>query len=145
MTEWRREYSYDKVGNRTQLIKVDGAGSTTYTYAYNGLGQLESVTWTVSSDNWGNGYTYDANGNLTSKNTDKNSTTQTAWTYSWDTQDRLVAVVKDDQTVSDEDLRVEYKYCPMCGGDCPGNLVKRQTHNPDRIRIFDARRQRAAG
>ena len=42
--------------------------------------------------------------------------TQTAWTYSWDVQDRMTGAVKDDQTGADNDLKVEYVYCPSCGG-----------------------------
>ncbi|HEQ60275.1 MAG TPA: hypothetical protein ENN74_01565, partial [Firmicutes bacterium] len=90
-TQWRRQYQYDKVGNRTQLIKTDGATSRTYYYWYNGLGQLETMRWNVSGPEWYCRYTYDANGNLTGRTIDIEETLiQEEWTYDWDAQDRLV-------------------------------------------------------
>jgi len=63
-TIWQREYEYDKVGNRTKLIKDDGSGGVTYDYSYNGLGQLTKVEWTVGTTEYEKTYSYDANGNL---------------------------------------------------------------------------------
>jgi len=116
-TQWRRQYQYDKVGNRTQLMKTDGATSRTYYYWYNGLGQLETMRWNVNGPEWYCRYTYDANGNLTGRTIDIEETLiQEEWTYAWDAQDRLVKVEKDDRTGAGEDVKVEYKYCQTCGG-----------------------------
>jgi len=117
-TQWRRQYQYDKVGNRTQLIKTDGATTLTYTYSCNGLGQLSDVRWVAGGGEdhfWT--YSYDENGNLTEKERNvEHEVVYETWTYNWDAQDRLVRVEKDDKTQADEDRKVEYKYCQTCGG-----------------------------
>lgn len=43
-TEWRRQYTYDDIGNRTQLIETDDqSNSETYHYIHNAYGQLIQV------------------------------------------------------------------------------------------------------
>ncbi len=67
-TEWECPhewfYSYDSVGNRTQMVYVlEGEFTTMNYYGYNNLNQLTSST----SGGAGTSYSYDANGNLTAK------------------------------------------------------------------------------
>ena len=86
----------------------------TYTYDYNGLGQLSSVTWTEGAQRE-IVYFYDANGNVTGKGEKIAGQFMVGWIYYRDAQDRLIAVEKDDLD-TDQDALVKYKYCQTCGG-----------------------------
>jgi hypothetical protein len=95
--QWKREDTYDAAGNRTEIDKDDGSGTTTYDYTYNHLMQLTKVEWPKSSVGYRNQYTYDDNGNLASKTEETDDggwRTDVSWTYSWDVQDRLTKVEK---------------------------------------------------
>jgi RHS repeat-associated protein len=68
-------YGYDAVGNRTTAWQTEG-------YQYQPFNKL------VSTDS-GLSYTYDANGNLTSKS-DALAISGAHWQYTWDAENRLV-------------------------------------------------------
>ena len=64
---------------------------------------------------------YDANGNLVEKKEEHRDggttwVTDITWTYGWDIQDRLISVSKDVAGTETGDQKVEYAYCPSCGG-----------------------------
>ena len=101
-------------------MKNDGSGGTTYAYTYNDLKQLTKVEWPSGSPTSRKNYTYDANGNLATKTEQSYSggqwNTAVSWTYGWDIQDRLISVTKDVAGTEAGDQKVEYTYCPSCGG-----------------------------
>ena len=101
-------------------MKNDGSGGTTYAYTYNDLKQLTKVEWPSGSPTSRKNYTYDANGNLATKTEQSYSggqwNTAVSWTYGWDIQDRLISVTKDVAGTETGDQKVEYTYCPSCGG-----------------------------
>ena len=116
-TLWKRQYYYDKTGNRTQLVKTEGGTPITWFYSYNTLKQLTEI-FTLTPYH-GKTYTYDANGNvstMTERHYSGGWVNDVEWTYSWDVQDRLTQVVKDVAGSTANDKRVEYTYCPACGG-----------------------------
>ena len=86
-------YTYDSVGNR--LTKDDSlAGLTTYTYDANDRLLSEVLTLdgvTIHTIT----YTYDDNGNLLSRTQVTDATSETT-TYTWNDDDRLVAVATPD-------------------------------------------------
>lgn len=119
-SRWRRQYEWDKVGNRTKLIKDDGSGAVTYSYDYNGLGQLATMEWSISGTDYRTLYSYDLNGNLATKQeqsgTGGSYAADVSWTYTWDREDHLTKVVKEDGEFGTDILTVEYGYCASCGG-----------------------------
>jgi RHS repeat-associated protein len=128
-TIYRHQYQYDAVGNRTQHIHTDSvSNSTTFTLTYNDLNQLTQREWTISYQDYDEVYTYDLNGNLTQKQEredDGDMVVMTQWDYTWDHEDRLIEVVK--QTGDAEQLqnskKVQYRYCPSCGGNRTHKIV----------------------
>jgi RHS repeat-associated protein len=83
-TQTVESYTYDGVGNRT-------ASHISSTYSYQSFNKVVTIG--------SNSYSYDANGNLTSK-TDSSGT----WSYSWDYENRLKQVTRPDSTT------ITYKY-----------------------------------
>jgi RHS repeat-associated protein len=94
------------------------------------------MEWTKDSIDYRNLYTYDANGNLATKQEQLDSgsgyAAAVSWTYTWDVQDRLTKVLKEDADFGGTDLlTAEYAYCPACGGalryriekDGSGNVI----------------------
>ncbi|NOX92711.1 MAG: hypothetical protein GXP18_09770, partial [Gammaproteobacteria bacterium] len=82
-------YNLDAAGNRTSVTDTESNTG----YITNDLNQYTDVG--------GDTYTYDANGNMTSKTTSTGTTT-----YSYDFENRLIQVTTPDETVS-------YTYDPM--------------------------------
>ncbi len=87
-------YAYDSVGNRqnmnvvgtgSSLLPVTAAGSTNYAPA-----SATNQYFTAGPQNFG----YDGNGNLSSK------TGSTAWTYTYDAQNRLITAQSTTNSVS---------------------------------------------
>jgi RHS repeat-associated protein len=77
-----KAFAYDPVGNRlTQTTTGAGAGAVTYTY--DGRDRLTNENATT--------YSYDANGNVTSKSGEA--------TYTWDFQNRLTSAAMSDTTL----------------------------------------------
>jgi len=102
-------YGYDAI---YELLNATQAGATTESYTYDPVGnRLSSIAgsgWSYNSSNELNSqpsasYTYDANGNTTSK-TDSTGTT----TYSWDYDNRLTSV-----TLPGSGGTVSYRYDPF--------------------------------
>ncbi len=79
---YEKVFDYDPVGNR-DVQTTTGLGAGVVNYAYDDRDRLLTENGTV--------YSYDDNGNLTSKSTEA--------TYFWDFEDRLVRVEKADGTV----------------------------------------------
>jgi RHS repeat-associated protein len=85
--------------------------------------------WTEDSTDMRNLYTYDGNGNLATKQEQSWSggsySPVTSWTYTWDVQDRLVKVEKENGGFGGTDLKtIEYQYCPACGGAMTDRIEK---------------------
>jgi RHS repeat-associated protein len=98
---YENTFTYDPVGNRlTQITTGSGAGSIDYTYDTRDRLLDEN---TIS-------YSWDNNGNLTSKSAEA--------TYFWDFENRLIRVEKTDGTI------VKYTY------DTDGNRVRTETTPP---------------
>ena len=57
-------YTFDDVGNRTQLVNYDGSQTITTTYTYNDLNQLTQRSVNAGSDQGTWTYSYDDNGNM---------------------------------------------------------------------------------
>jgi RHS repeat-associated protein len=74
-------YAYDQVGNRVEMVQ----GGTATNYTYSSFNRLTSGGSTT--------YTYDANGNMITKNDG------TSWTFSYDYENRLTNVVHSGSTV----------------------------------------------
>lgn len=95
-------YTYDTVGNRTQLDRVGGSSPGTTTYSYDHADELTSATTTpiVGSPSTTN-YAYDADGNLTSAGRTWNTLNQltasnvnsVAATYTYDAMGNRTSVV----------------------------------------------------
>lgn len=87
-------YSYDAAGNRTaRAVASTRAGVETgsWSYSYNGLNQLTSVTRQSGSSGPASvTYTYDYNGNRRTRTASGQGTD----TYDWDEENRLIAVAK---------------------------------------------------
>jgi RHS repeat-associated protein len=83
-TQTVESYTYDGVGNRT-------ASHISTSYSYQSFNRVVTIG--------SNSYSYDSNGNLTSK-TDSAGT----WGYSWDYENRLKQVTRPDSTT------ISYKY-----------------------------------
>ena len=124
-------YNYDSAGNRTSLTRLPGntasnfsydplyeltqvaqSGTTTETYSYDAVGnRLTSLgvsSYTYNSSNElasqpGVTYTYDANGNVTSKATANGTTT-----YRWDYENRLAGM-----TLPGSGGTLAFKYDPF--------------------------------
>jgi RHS repeat-associated protein len=128
-TLYRHQYQYDLVGNRTQHIYTDSvSNSTTFTLTYNDLNQLTKREWTYDYTNYDEIYTYDLNGNLTQKQErqeDAEMVVMTQWDYTWDHEDRLIEVVKQtgEGYELSNDKKVQYRYCPSCGGNRTHKIV----------------------
>ena len=123
-TLWRRQYTYDKVGNRTTISRTDGGNLVINTYVYNDLNQLEDVY--LDPGTWYDRYhyEYDANGNLTSKelqHTDGGWNTLCTWTYEWDIQDRLISVSKQAPVLRGNLITLKRKCGKPTVGVCGGN------------------------
>jgi len=130
-TEWYRNYSYDAVGNRTQLVKSDGLEDITVTYTYNTLHQLTDESWSEGGVSKQNLYDYDVARRLISKEEKSGGVRSASWEYEWDGDDHLTLVTKMDGNL-DTLYSVEYQYCEGCGGsrkarikrDENGDIVK---------------------
>ncbi|MCG3197801.1 MAG: hypothetical protein GHCLOJNM_02292 [bacterium] len=134
---YEREYTYDKVGNRTRMRLFAENGSTiedvTWTMEYNGLNQLtkrySGASWSGVSGDIRFEYTYDANGNLTGvKNETKSGSTWSQaerWAYTWTPRDQMRYATKYNAADAFSG-RVEYKYCLSCDGA----LSERIEYNP---------------
>lgn len=106
---YRITYSYDEVGNRQE--KKEGDITTTYGYEYNRLMYAENATENID-------YTYDDNGNLIQKTVTDLTTNKTIeWEYTFDYENRLVEVKKDDQIVI------------TCTYNTSGNRIKKSIHS----------------
>ncbi len=90
------EFSYDPVGNR-----ISGPESKD-TYSYNQGNQLVSDRK--------NQYEYDSNGNLVKKTELDNDGETKIWTYSYDSENRLIKVGKQE---SGETKTITFKYDPF--------------------------------
>jgi RHS repeat-associated protein len=93
-TAWRRAYTYDTAGNRTQMVNFDGTTTTTTNYTYNDFNQLIS-DGTAS-------YYYDNNGNMSQYDIPFGS----AYTYH-NRENRLEAFAKD---APEMDMSYGYDY-----------------------------------
>jgi RHS repeat-associated protein len=128
-TVYRHQYQYDAVGNRTQHIHTDSiSNSTTFTLTYNDLNQLTKREWTYDYVDYDEIYTYDLNGNLTQKQErqeDAEMVVMIQWDYTWDHEDRLIEVVKQtgEGYELSNDKKVQYRYCPSCGGNRTHKIV----------------------
>ena len=89
-------YTYDPVGNRLT------GPETKDTYTYNAGNQLVSDRK--------NQYEYDRNGNLIRKIEKDDNGEEEIWTYSYDFENRLIKVVKQE---SSETITVSFKYDPF--------------------------------
>ncbi|MFG2050519.1 DUF6531 domain-containing protein [Micromonospora sp. NPDC048935] len=138
-----RHLDLDRAGRVTAVRTADW----TERYAYDEAGNVASATWpgaTVGGDNWpgatgGNGgargqreyagtlirragdvrYEHDAAGRVTLRQVKQRSTKPLTWHYTWDSEDRLVAVTTPDGT------RWRYRYDPL------GRRVAKQRLNSD--------------
>jgi RHS repeat-associated protein len=131
-TIYRHQYWYDLMGNCTRHTHTDSiSNSTTYDMTYSGLDQLTQREWTANFSTYDEIYTYDLNGNLTRKQErefdmmEDMMITKTQWDYTWDHEDRLIEVLK--QTGDFDGLinikKVQYRYCPSCGGNRTHKIV----------------------
>lgn len=120
-------YTYDPIYELTQVMQ---GGSTTESYNYDPIGnRLSSLgvsSYTNNSSNELTGtsnasYTYDANGNTTSK-TDSTGTTN----YTWDFEDRLTQV-----TLPGTGGTVSFKYDPF------GRRIYKSSSSATTIFVYD--------
>ena len=119
----QEEYSYD--GNSNRIRKAENGSGFSYEYYKNTNG---GNTAKVRYDgNWY--YTYDANGNRTSRAkalisgvADKN---KEYWTYEWDLWNRLVKVVQYNAPDNGECVQVSYEY------DALNHRIKRTSYDED--------------
>jgi len=107
--EYLWDYDLDVVGNRTSQVytEFDDEGnestSSVTSYKYSGAGRLLSKVDTDGTNTITTTYTWDANGNMISKDVDGQLTN-----YTWDYEDRLIGVeLPDERTVS-------FYYCDSC-------------------------------
>jgi len=101
----QESYAYDGVGNRTASQQ-----SSAYTYQpFNKLASTATAT-----------YSYDNNGNLTSK-----TDTSGRWAYTWDYENRLTQVTRPDG------VSVTYKY------DALGRRIQRSKNGTSTNYIYD--------
>jgi len=132
-TIYRHQYQYDDAGNRTQHIYTDNvSNSTTFTLTYNDLNQLTQRSWSHGSYDYRQLYEYDDNGNLTQKLEAQNwentqwDTTE-LWQYTWDHENRLIQVLQSMPPDAGGDVtlykKVQFQYCPSCGGNRTGKVV----------------------
>ena len=98
-------YTYDAVGNRT-------ASHVSSTYSYQPFNRVVIIG--------SNSYSYDNNGNLTSK-TDSTGT----WTYTWDYENRLKQVTRPDS------ITISYAY------DALGRRIQRNKGNSWTKYVYD--------
>ena len=133
-TTYRNQFEYDPVGNRAQWTRTDPQWETdeVHDYGYNGLNQVVQQDWSGGdlSSPYRALYTYDLNGNLTKKEVywleGGEPNLDETWLYEWDSEDRLVKVVKKNGQGAVQKT-VEYAYCPACGGDRTHKIVKSST------------------
>jgi len=76
-------FQYDPVGNREQVALTESGSTTTTSYTANALNQYTAVGTDLPS--------YDARGNLTS---------QSGWTYAYDSKNRLLSATDGTTTAS---------------------------------------------
>jgi RHS repeat-associated protein len=112
-------YSYDEVGNRTTEVvhaATNGAVTKNWTLGYNSRHQLQSITDNLNTTQ-SIEYTFDANGNQTSK-TQNDLTTH----FTFDNRDR-VAVIERDLAGGGSELLGRYTY------DYQGLRVEKRTES----------------
>ena len=123
---YSREYTYDKVGNRTFMTLVDDDGSVdrdiTWKMDYNDLNQLTKryvdpwATGSSGEERWE--YAFDANGNLvaaTQETSNGSTWSETLrWDYEWNPRDQMSKASK--YVNGSLDGYVEYEYCLSCDG-----------------------------
>jgi RHS repeat-associated protein len=121
-------YGYDAI---YELLNASQSGASTESYTYdpvgNRLSNLSGSAWSYNTSNElnsrpGASYTYDANGNTTSK-TDSTGTT----TYSWDFENRLTSV-----TLPGSGGTVSYAYDPF------GRRIKKVSSAGTSVFVYDA-------
>jgi RHS repeat-associated protein len=139
-------YTYDRVGDRLTENAVATAGGvlTNHLLAYNARHQLTTITDNVNAA-LSVAYTYDANGNQTSKT--QNGTTTT---FQFDVRDQLTAVVQGSSTLGTYEydykgLRVlkqgalgyiHYAYddkSVLLETDASGTTLAKYDYGPDRL------------
>ncbi len=132
-TDGSTSYGYDADG---QLTSETNNGNTAYAYSAAGnlTSQGSNSSYTYNSENQLTfdgtyTYTYDADGNCTSKYVADNSGNTDITVYSWDNRDRLASVTHyataADQTGGAYDYQVNYTY------DCLNQLIKRDALTPN--------------
>jgi len=102
VTPQERSYAYDPIGNRTEASGWDETASTLehLTYTANQLNQYDLIDIDTGPSQ---GLTYDTDGNMTSITTDGVTVE-----YTYNAENRLIAVAP--QSPSDGDKRLEYAY-----------------------------------
>lgn len=106
-----RNYAYDPIGNRTQAVEA----SLTHAYATNVLNQYTEDIATDNGQQTMDRFTYDLDGNLTSV-----YTVDTGTTYTYNAENRLIAVAP--QTPAEGDTKVEFIY------DYVGRRIKKTVY-----------------
>ncbi|MCP3998835.1 MAG: hypothetical protein GY722_27750, partial [bacterium] len=95
---YQRDFTYDPAGNRTTTLLDEGAGPVSSAYTHDTRGRMLSAG--TASFSW------DANGNLTSKAGEAQAT------YQWDSENRLTSMALEDGTL------IEIAY------DADGNRIR---------------------
>jgi RHS repeat-associated protein len=123
------DYTYDKVGNRSRKIETTSGGTEIFTYVYDSNDRLTQETKaTATGSSVLTGYSWDANGNLSTKTIGANVNV-----YVWNDDNRLVEV-KQGSSVTTAQVRASYEY------DVEGNRVKKTEPGrgglPDTVTTF---------
>jgi RHS repeat-associated protein len=95
------EYDYDRNGNRTRQVEVNGAGEEITTYDFDNLDRLKQVTYPDKTT----AYTYDAAYNRKTETTTAGGETAEDKTYSYNKRNQVEAIT---DSVSGE--QIEYAY-----------------------------------
>jgi len=121
------QYTYDKVGNRTKMVKSWAKGTPPgferWKMEYNNLNQLvkrySGTSWTGANNDYRFEYQYDANGNLTLKKQEKK--TSGVWNQEdkleckWNPRNQLARAISYGSGANNVGS-VDYQYCLSCDG-----------------------------